>query len=171
MTDQNNEPGLEPREQAWLDATPVGEARTITHRVGFCEAAYTIDRRLRHSAEATASSGPHTIVVRDLESDGYISMPASHGTDHDGDAALIGPEESERLRAGGGTVTPLTLEELLMTGSTTPSPDMPITTLADDAVAGQLPHIKEALFNAWSLRWEALARARSTPSHGGPAFG
>jgi hypothetical protein len=171
MTDQSNEPGLEPHEQAWLDATPIGEARTITHRVGFCEAAYTIDRRVRPSAEETASNGPHTIVVRDLESDGYISMPAEHGAALDGATAVIGPEESERLMAGGGTVTPLTLEQVLMTGNTTPSPDIPITTLADDAVAGQLPHIKEALFNAWSLRWEALARARSTPPQGGPAFG
>jgi hypothetical protein len=32
-------------EQAWLDATPRGDARTITHRVGELAVDFTVDRR------------------------------------------------------------------------------------------------------------------------------
>jgi hypothetical protein len=45
MTDQSNGPELEPHEQAWLDATRSGEARTITHRVGECEVVFTVCRK------------------------------------------------------------------------------------------------------------------------------
>lgn len=32
-------------EQAWLDATPQGDARTISHRVGDCSIEYTVRRQ------------------------------------------------------------------------------------------------------------------------------
>lgn len=46
-----------PVEQAWLDSTPAGEARSIIHRVGELSVEYIVDRRTVHVDSIKVTNG------------------------------------------------------------------------------------------------------------------
>jgi hypothetical protein len=51
---EHDQPTPTEAEQAWLDACPQGEARSITHRMGDLAVDFTVDRRMQSSADDAA---------------------------------------------------------------------------------------------------------------------
>jgi hypothetical protein len=134
MTDQRNGPGLEPHEQAWLDATQSGEARTITHRVGECEVNFTVDRRL-----AVAPVHVPHVRIQDAAEPASVetitfSDPRHHPMSAVEDAWSLRWGALARARSGRESETHISmpaehsLEELLAAGNTTPGADIELET-------------------------------------------